>query len=801
MARRHPTFRELRPAAEFRRDEQLPIDGMGDRLAQAQVPQGTPVGSKTEVGGPDARFAPNLEVGVLFEERKKQRTDAVQAEIPRLALKAQGSGVLIPDDHESQRLVASSSPMPMGVGLKAKVARSSSDKTVRPGTDESLADARKGILASHDGDFEIRQKGRVAFAEHKTNLQGTELLEPLDSRVAPSIQTAEFFAAQPREGRHDVFGIQDAPIRKAKPRLEPNVIPAFPFEFDPLRQVRNDFEGSGIDGHQGREDQTRNLQPIGVHDEAGIQLLRIPGQDHRWPIACPRRLLNAPLASARKRQQTHAKKPSAHKSSGPWQSTEIHGREEPMARLLSALLLLALLALPRSGQAQTALGRRLQASLQESGLANEVGFSVVDIASGEVHLAHRADTAMNPASNMKLVTSAAALRSLGPNFSMLTGLYGRVEGGRVADLVLRGYGDPSLRMSDLVELCSALADRGVTAVGNIYVDGSYFDDQILPPAFEQQPNEMAAFRAAVGAVVVERSSFVLRVLPGREVGAPGIVRLAGSGYFDLNSTITTSEPGAPNVIASQRALDDGRLALRVAGTIPAGILGVSYRRRVENPLVHAAHMLATALERAGIRGRRRVRSGTGPSRLPLLTSRYSAPVSQLLHRVGKNSDNFVAEMMLKVMGAERSRPGTSARGTEALQDVLVEAGVERDAATIVNGSGLFRGNAIAPVHFTKLLRFMYQQSGVRAEYLAHLAVGGVDGTLRRRLRDLPAAGIVRAKTGTLNDVISLSGYVLGPEPQQAVAFSFLANGIRGRQGAARRAADDLVRIIAADLYD
>ncbi len=407
---------------------------------------------------------------------------------------------------------------------------------------------------------------------------------------------------------------------------------------------------------------------------------------------------------------------------------------------------------------------------------------------------------MNPASNQKLVTAAAALLELGPDFTMPTGLHGRVEGGVVADLVLRGYGDPSLRASDLVQLAEALEDRGVRRVARLWVDASYFDDEVLPPAFEQQPGEMAAFRAAGGAVAVERASYVLRVVP-RDVGSAPRVRFAAPGYFEVDNGMTTTPEGAPNVIASQRALDDGRVALRLRGSVPAGILGVGYRRRVEDPRVHAAYALAAALERAGIRGRRAVNAGAPPGGLPLLASRDSATLAQLLHRVGKWSDNFVAEMILKVLGAERQRPGTSAGGVTVLQDVLTRAGVTPGAATFVNGSGLFDGNLIAARHLVALLRYVYQQPAIRSEYLAHLAVGGSEGTLRRRLRDLPAPRIVRAKTGTLNDVIALSGYVLGPDAGGGMAFSVLVNGARGRQGRARALCDDVARVLAEALHD
>ncbi|MBX3250818.1 MAG: D-alanyl-D-alanine carboxypeptidase/D-alanyl-D-alanine-endopeptidase [Myxococcales bacterium] len=472
-----------------------------------------------------------------------------------------------------------------------------------------------------------------------------------------------------------------------------------------------------------------------------------------------------------------------------------------MVRLV-VLFALLLVAIPSASAQATPLGGRIADLVRQANLGEGVGVLVSE--GGRDVFGLQPDVVRNPASNQKLVTAAAALLVLGPDFTMRTALYGRVESGRITDLVLRGYGDPGLEHADLWSLADDLADRGVRAVDRVWVDGSYFDDQILPPAFEQQPGEMAAFRAAVGAVSVDQASFVLRVLPGPSVGAPTAVRLAASGYFEVDNGMTTTAEGAPNVIASQRALDDGRLQLILRGTMPASLLGVGYRRRIEHPLMHAGHTLLDALDRVGIRGARRVAVGPGPDGLALLASHESAPLAQLLHPVGKQSDNFYAEMILKVLGAERARPGTSARGVEVCQEVLERAGVPRGAATQVNGSGLFDGNLIAPRHLVKLLEYVYQQPGVRAEYLAHLAIGGADGTLSRRLRDLPRAGIVRAKTGTLNDAISLSGYVLGPPGEggreRVVTFSFLANGIRGRQGAARQLADEIVRAVASDLY-
>jgi serine-type D-Ala-D-Ala carboxypeptidase/endopeptidase (penicillin-binding protein 4) len=447
-----------------------------------------------------------------------------------------------------------------------------------------------------------------------------------------------------------------------------------------------------------------------------------------------------------------------------------------------------------------ALGTTLAQIVREANLGDTTGVAVVDLGTGRAVFRHHADRPLNPASNMKLVTAAAALRELGGSFRMLTGLHGRVDpGGTVSELVVRGHGDPTLRMSDLVELANQLADRGVRRVERVVVDGSYFDAEFLPPAYDQQPDEIAAFRAPVGALSVERSAFVLRVLPGPEVGAKARVRLAGSGYFDVDNAITTKAEGNPDVVAIQRG-DGLRMKLLLRGTVPQGILGVGYQRRVEHPLAHAAWSMVDALERAGIRTGNDVALGPGREKWPLLTARRSPPVSQILHELGKHSDNFVAEMLLKVMAAEQQSPGTSERGARILAATLTSAGVKEGAATLVNGSGLFKGNLLAADHLVRLLAMMYADAAVRDEYVAHLAVGGVDGTLHRRLGDVPAPRVVRAKTGTLADAIALSGYVLGPRPDRALAFSVLANGVRGKHGVARKLTDDVARACAAHLW-
>lgn len=476
---------------------------------------------------------------------------------------------------------------------------------------------------------------------------------------------------------------------------------------------------------------------------------------------------------------------------------------KPAARL--ALLTLATLSL--LGQAVRAqapaqgVASRLQQAIDASGLAEQVGVSVVHLRSGRRMFGHRAERPMNPASNMKLVTAAAALLELGPQFRTRTGLYGRQVGNAIeGGLYLRGFGDPTLTDADLVALAQALVRRGIKRVDEVIVDASHFDSNMLPPAFEQQPNEVSPFRAAVAALSVNRNAYELRVMPGAEAGSAARVSLTGAGYFDLDSTVKTSADGAPNVIAVQRA-QGAQMSLKLSGSVPLGITGISYFRRIASPPHYAGHVMVDALRALRVQVPVRVGTGATPGSSALLSQRQSAPLSHVLARLGKNSDNFVAEMLVKLLSAERrGGRGSSEHGVQVVLQAIAKVGVPTETIEMVNGSGLFDGNAIAPSHLTALLFGMYQRADLRADYLSQLAIGGVDGTLSRRLRQLPRRGVVRAKTGTLAAVIGLSGYVLGPRADQGYAFSVLANDVRGKQGPARALADRIATLLAEALY-
>ncbi len=175
----------------------------------------------------------------------------------------------------------------------------------------------------------------------------------------------------------------------------------------------------------------------------------------------------------------------------------------------------------------------------------------------------------------------------------------------------------------------------------------------------------------------------------------------------------------------------------------------------------------------------------------------SAPLSSLLYALGKHSDNFYAEMIFKSLGGEaKGRPAKSVDSSEVVAKWLERIGAWDGDMVIKNGSGLFDANRVTAWSTVQLLRWAWRDAAVQPEFAAQLSVGGVDGSLHKRFRSEAARRRVRAKTGTLDDVIALGGYLTRGNGSGPLAFSILWNHVGGKQDAARRATDRLVELLA-----
>jgi serine-type D-Ala-D-Ala carboxypeptidase/endopeptidase (penicillin-binding protein 4) len=236
----------------------------------------------------------------------------------------------------------------------------------------------------------------------------------------------------------------------------------------------------------------------------------------------------------------------------------------------------------------------------------------------------------------------------------------------------------------------------------------------------------------------------------------------------------------------------------VSGAVSADSRIVRYTRRAEDPRLLAGYALKAVLERDGINVSGEVKLGA--ARGHLLARHLSEPLSSLLYALGKQSDNFYAEMIFKSLAGEgKGRPARAGDAAEVVTKWLERIGASEPGVVIKNGSGLFDANRVTAASTVEVLRWAWRDPSVQPEYLAQLAVGGVDGTLHKRFRSELTKRRVRAKTGTLEDAIALSGYVLREGGKGPIAFSILFNRVAGKQDSSRRAADHLVDLIAKQL--
>jgi D-alanyl-D-alanine carboxypeptidase/D-alanyl-D-alanine-endopeptidase (penicillin-binding protein 4) len=438
------------------------------------------------------------------------------------------------------------------------------------------------------------------------------------------------------------------------------------------------------------------------------------------------------------------------------------------------------------------------------GRGGTISALVLDPENGSGWAAARPDDALNPASNMKLVTAAVALAMLGPEYAFVTGLYGDQRGSHVERLVLRGHGDPSLSMTDVWRLARALSHLGVTSVGDVLVDQTRFDDQFVPPAFEQQPDEWASFRAPVSAVAIDQNQLTLHVRPA-VAGKPAHAWFEPPGVALAQGEVATRKPGSGQAIRLDLASNEqGRLVATLGGHVAEGLPRLRFAKRLDDPRLAPARALEAALRETGVEVRGSVVLGGSDVKSRLVFHR-SEPLSMLLHALGKRSDNFYAEMIFKVLGAEAGQrpahgqaerqPARSQDGAEVVLDWLARIGARSADTRIENGSGLFDANRISARSLTAVLAHVARDPGIAPEFLSQLSQAGIDGTLSSRLRAYREQRRVRAKTGTLASVISLGGYVARDAGRPPLAFAFLVNGIEGHAAAIRQRIDRVVASI------
>ena len=462
------------------------------------------------------------------------------------------------------------------------------------------------------------------------------------------------------------------------------------------------------------------------------------------------------------------------------------------------------------------LKARLDELGSQPGLAGaKIGLLVADFETGQIIYAHNEKMPLNAASNVKLVTSAAAISRLGPEYRWRTVVYGpTTSGGRTfnasgelsGDLYLRGSGDPTLTTEDLASLAMALAGQGLRRVrGGLVIDASAFEGGTLGPGYDQK-NETAAYRAPSSAASLNSNAVLVTALPGPKARAPARITIdPASPYFVVTGRIVTAGLTGPAVPMVETGDLDEQTRITLSGRIRLGSEPRPFLRRVVHPEWFLGHTFREVLKRHGITIDKPLRLGTVPAEgFRTLASHDSPALAVVLHDLNKRSSNFAAEQVLRTLGGEVvGRPGSWDKGLEAVARHLESLGIQRNSYKMTNGSGLYDSNRFTAAQLVTVMRAALRDFRIASEYLASLAVAGIDGTLGQRMGTSPAHRYVRAKTGTLANVSSLSG-VVGAPGEKPLLFSMLVNDVASpvsARVAQDRAAEAMVLYLDPDAWN
>jgi D-alanyl-D-alanine carboxypeptidase/D-alanyl-D-alanine-endopeptidase (penicillin-binding protein 4) len=391
-----------------------------------------------------------------------------------------------------------------------------------------------------------------------------------------------------------------------------------------------------------------------------------------------------------------------------------------------------------------------------------------------------------PASNLKLVTLAVAADRMGWNFSFDTRLdaVGRIAKGALdGDLVVVGGGDPSITGQDwgpaplFGEWAEALTRAGIRRVdGRILADDRLFDREGLAAGWSWDYLG-ASYASPSSALSYNENAVVIRVTPGTSVGAGATIEVAPAGHgLTIRNTVTTgSAESAPRLDATRAP---GSSVLMLTGSLPLGSAPIVRGASVEDPARFFADGLRLALADRGIRVRDGVASiDASPNdarERRTIAARSSAPLSSLAGYFLKVSQNFYADMLLKSIARASGRPGTVADGTAIVRDTIGGWGVGPEEIVMNDGSGLSRYDYLTADAIVAVLRHVWHDDRLRGPFVAALPVAGRDGTLENRMKGTILDDRVEAKTGTLANVRSLSGY-LETTTGKHVVFAIIVN--------------------------
>lgn len=444
-----------------------------------------------------------------------------------------------------------------------------------------------------------------------------------------------------------------------------------------------------------------------------------------------------------------------------------------MNRRLITLATLALAAcllnVASAATSPTALQQKITTMIKAKLPSATVGVTVQDLDSGKTIYDYHGNKHFLPASTAKLFTAAAALKQLGADYQYNTTLYYAADkvakdGLYQGNIALEFTGDPSFNVVKLYSLLGKLSELKLKKItGNLVIDDTIFAGPLLGNGWTWDSTSWY-HAAPVSAIIIDRNQFGVILYPANQIG--GVVKTKleqiypGAKHRNLKSNVVgVTLEDSENLCQFNAEVDEDNNA-ELSGCWPIGGEPVLLRLAVKDPQLQAEILIREALQRLGIEFKGKFVYGKVPAKLTKLAHHASEPLSVLLGAILGDSNNLYAESLTKTMGAKMYGTGSFKTGALAVRQTLSSmTGIDFSQMRLMDGSGASRYNLIAPEHLSRLLYTMHHEPKIGVHFREALAISGINGTLKSRFASFDTKANIKAKTGSLNGVSALSGYL------------------------------------------
>ena len=423
-----------------------------------------------------------------------------------------------------------------------------------------------------------------------------------------------------------------------------------------------------------------------------------------------------------------------------------------------------MVVMPMLGLCDSVLPPGIQSSLNLRKVPDSsLSIYVENLETGEPVLTWNEDVPRNPASVIKLLTTLVALDVLGPAYTWKTEAYllGETDGGVLdGDLLLKGYGDPFLVTTRVWQMLREIRQKGISRItGDLLIDDSYFDVPYHDPAkFDREP--LRAYNVAPNALLMNFKVVRYHFEPDLESAAVNIRVDPPLENLRIENRLKVAQGRCRGyqrgiTITPNETVDH----MVMSGQFPSGCKSYSMHRAVLSHNEFAYGLFKSIWQESGGGFSGGLRNVVKPDDIEPFLVFESLPLADIITKVNKHSNNVMARQLLFTLGAERFVvPGTEEGGRQVIEDWLNNRELGSAKLKLDNGAGLSRDSRISARNLGEILRYAWQ-SPFMPEYLSSLSLSGLDGTLMRRFRDDPLTGKAHIKTGRLDDVTAIAGYL------------------------------------------